>query len=148
MEFLEARGLIVGTRNAENKKKQEKTEEKLEQYIQLAEKGLTIREAAEQLGCTVSAVRNYAYRNKISFEKETKHKPRTKTEKIKEPVVSKQKKQHGNFENVMGMAVKAVDLLKKCGADILTAQIESDGLKIKYRDKDKIFALRVNEENE
>jgi len=86
--FLSERGLISGIKPSEfqgETERERKSREKEEKVLELAEKGLTAREAAEELEIPLNTVRSIAARNKISFsgnaQKARKQKGETEMEK-------------------------------------------------------------------
>ena len=86
--FLSERGLISGIKPLEfqgETERKRKAREKAEKVLELAEKGLTAREAAEELEIPLNTIRTIAARNKISFsgnaQKARKQKGETEMEK-------------------------------------------------------------------
>lgn len=114
MEILKQEGVITGLPS-------QKLPEKVQQLIELADKGCTLKEASEQSGICYKTASSYASRYGIRFERSkaspSKGSGQGSTRPIKEKLQKKQKKQ------LEGKSAKSFDMVD--ALQVLLAEAEN-----------------------
>lgn len=142
-QFLSARGLISGTEAGKYHRKKTDKDKKLEECIALAEKGLTMQEAADRMGCTVASVRNFASRNGIKF---AGNKTRKKPTERKNRTVEKKDAPTGMLEELIAWTAAAAKWIEAQneGASVQMVQATAQEAALGYKTKDgKAWRLRL-----